>query len=114
MNTTLKHLAKTFKALYDENRLKILICILEKGELCVCELQGLLELSQPTISHHLRILEEAGFLKSKREGQRVIYQLHLQDEFKKRMIKIVDEALKEDAESASLLKKAKEINLRCP
>ncbi|MCD6319449.1 MAG: winged helix-turn-helix transcriptional regulator [Candidatus Desulfofervidaceae bacterium] len=114
MGEGLKKWIKAFKALGDENRLKIVKLLLVRKELCVCELQALLRLSQPTISHHLRILEEAEFLKSRREGQWVIYQLNPKDEFKNHLIEIIDEALKENAEVASLLKEAKEINLRCP
>ena len=77
MGEGLKKWIKAFKALGDESRLKMLACIAKKKELCVCELQALLKFSQPTVSRHLRILEEADFLESRRQGQWVIYTLKI-------------------------------------
>ena len=61
-----------FKALGDENRLKI-IYLLMKRDMCVCEMVAALEASQPTTSHHLKILENAGLIERKRKGQWVFY-----------------------------------------
>ena len=105
-------LSNVFKAMSDETRLKILVCLAEREELCVCEFQELLGLSQPTVSRHLKILEEAGFLKNRREGQWVIYRLKKENKIQIELSRIVDEALKEDPELAALITKAKEINLR--
>jgi ArsR family transcriptional regulator len=66
-----KH-SRFFKALADENRLRIL-SLLEGGELCVCEVMAALNFTQPTASHHLRILENAGVVKAKKEGKWVFY-----------------------------------------
>lgn len=60
------------KAASDENRLAIL-CMLNKGEMCVCEIWSKLDLPQNLVSHHLKILKDAGFLKSRKEGLRVYY-----------------------------------------
>jgi ArsR family transcriptional regulator len=64
------------KALGDETRLEILGMLAAcKGELCVCEVESHFDLSQPTISHHLRILREAGLIRSERRGTWVYYAL---------------------------------------
>lgn len=66
--------SRLFKALADETRLRILK-LLEGREMCVCEVMVALELSQPTASHHLRLLENAEFVKAKKEGKWVFYSL---------------------------------------
>jgi ArsR family transcriptional regulator len=62
--------ATLFKALGDETRLRILGFLLAKGDaLCVCHIEDhVKELSQPTISHHLRLLREAGLVTAERRG----------------------------------------------
>ena len=55
------------KALADESRLQIL-WMLEDRELCVCEIKGVMDLAQSTVSRHLKILESAGFVVSERIG----------------------------------------------
>ena len=70
----MKHFLKTMKALSDPNRVKI-IKILEQKEMCVCEIQAALGLAQPTISKHLKILEDAGLVQSTKEGMWVNYRL---------------------------------------
>ena len=110
MGEGLKKWIKAFKALGDESRLKMLACIAKKKELCVCELQALLKLSQPTVSRHLRILEEADFLESRRQGQWVIYTLK-KNKISSIFSKLIDEISKED-ELKDLIEKARKINLR--
>lgn len=70
-------LARVFKALGDPNRLRLLSVIAshESGEVCVCDLSEPLELSQSTISHHLKVLREAGLVTSERRGTWVHYSL---------------------------------------
>lgn len=60
--------ARQFKALADPARVKLLSLIASSpdGELCVCNLTGPLGLSQPTVSHHLKVLTDAGFLERER------------------------------------------------
>ncbi|MDH4321461.1 MAG: metalloregulator ArsR/SmtB family transcription factor [Desulfobulbaceae bacterium] len=62
------------KALSDPSRVKV-IKALEVRELCVCELRAVLGLAQPTVSKHLKVLEEAGLVASRKEGQWVHYRL---------------------------------------
>jgi len=70
-------LAKVFKALGDPVRLRLLSMIAsrEGGEVCVCEMTPAFELSQPTISHHLKLLRQAGLIDCERRGTWVYYWL---------------------------------------
>jgi ArsR family transcriptional regulator len=70
-------LAQVFKALGDPVRLRLvsLIGAREGGEVCVCDLTSAFDLSQPTISHHLKVLREAGLIDSERRGTWVYYRL---------------------------------------
>ena len=70
----MKEFIKVMKALRDPNRVKI-VKMLQHGELCVCEIQEVLGTSQPTVSKHLKIMEEAGLLNSRKEGLWVHYRL---------------------------------------
>ncbi|GAA3263709.1 metalloregulator ArsR/SmtB family transcription factor [Nonomuraea helvata] len=68
-------LARMFKALSDPVRLRLLSLIAshESGQACVCDLTGPFDVSQPTISHHLKVLREAGLVGSERRGTWVYY-----------------------------------------
>ncbi|MES9621161.1 ArsR/SmtB family transcription factor [Streptomyces tuirus] len=69
-------LAKVFKALGDPVRLRLMSMIAsrgERGEVCVCELTPAFDLSQPTISHHLKLLRQAGLIDCERRGTWVYY-----------------------------------------
>jgi ArsR family transcriptional regulator len=68
-------LAVMFKALADPVRLRLLSLIAshENGEACVCELTAAFDLTGPTISHHLKVLREAGLIGSQRRGTWVFY-----------------------------------------
>jgi len=65
---------KIFKALSDPTRLKITE-LLEKMEICACEFVPLTKKAQPTVSQHLRILETAGIIKSRKEGKMILYSI---------------------------------------
>lgn len=64
------------KLLADETRLRILMLLLDKRELCVCELTHALEQPQPKISRHLGVLRNGGLLQDRRDGQWVYYKLN--------------------------------------
>ena len=70
-------LARMFKALGDPVRLRLLSMVAggDGGEACVCELTPAFDLSQPTISHHLKVLREAGLLTCERRGTWVHYRV---------------------------------------
>lgn len=69
--------ARTFKALGDPTRVRILSIVASHAdhEACVCDLQEPLGLSQPTVSHHLKILMDAGFLTRSKRGTWAYYAL---------------------------------------
>ena len=71
-----KPYAALFKALGDETRLEIVGLLAAQGkELCVCDVESHFELSQATVSHHLRLLREAGVVSAERRGTWVYYAL---------------------------------------
>lgn len=67
-------LVKIYECLCDETRLRI-IQLLTRGPLCVCHLQGVLEISQARVSQHLTYLRERGMVECRREGTWKIYSL---------------------------------------
>ena len=69
--------AVVFKALADPNRLRLLSIVKAEasGESCVCDLTGPLDLGQPTVSHHLKILVDAGLLHREKRGTWAYYSL---------------------------------------
>lgn len=69
--------ARMFKALGDPARLRLLSLIASHagGEACVCDISGTFDLTQPTISHHLKTLKSAGLLNSERRGSWVYYRV---------------------------------------
>jgi ArsR family transcriptional regulator len=69
-----RRLGGVFSGLADETRLKILK-LLSKEELCACEVMAALELTQPTASHHVGILERSGLVTSRKEGKWIFYKI---------------------------------------
>ena len=65
-----------FEALADETRRRILALLLTRGELCVCDLFGVLDLPQPKVSRHLAVLRDAALLTSRKQGTWVHYRLN--------------------------------------
>jgi ArsR family transcriptional regulator len=70
----MRDFAKLFKSLSDETRIRILKVLLER-ECCVCEVMQALDISQSRASRNLGILEDAGFIKSKRDGLWIVYSI---------------------------------------
>ena len=68
-------LARVFSALSDPTRVSIVNRLASGDECCVCDLTGAFALSQPTISHHLRILRDAGLVEADRRGTWAYYRL---------------------------------------
>ena len=75
MDSCYQNRAAIFKALGDENRWKILD-ILKGGEKCACVLLNKLEISQPTLSHHMKILCDARLVNGRKEGKWSHYSLN--------------------------------------
>jgi len=72
----MKKFLKVMKAISDKNRLKIIKMLQHREMLCVCEIQAGLGLAQPTVSKHLKLLEDAGLVIYKKEGLWVNYSLN--------------------------------------
>ena len=72
-----KEAAHIFKALSDPNRLRLLSLVKagESGEQCVCDLTEPLDLGQPTVSHHLKVLVDAGLLHREKRGTWAYYSI---------------------------------------
>ena len=68
--------SKVFKALSDAKRLKI-INLLSKGEMCGCRILEEFDFTQPTLSHHMKILVECGLVDARKEGTWSYYKLNL-------------------------------------
>ncbi|WP_342430745.1 metalloregulator ArsR/SmtB family transcription factor [Neobacillus sp. FSL H8-0543] len=79
-NSDLNQLSQVLKLLGDKTRLTIAALLL-KREMCVCELLEVFEMSQPSISQHLRKLKDAGMVKEARKGQWIYYSLNINNEF---------------------------------
>jgi len=73
----MQDLIKAMNALSDETRLRILKVLLER-ECCVCEVMQALDISQSRASRNLGILQEAGFLKARRDGAWIVYSMDRQ------------------------------------
>ena len=102
----MKELVRVMKALSDPNRVKILK-MLQHRELCVCELRAALELAQPTVSRHLKVLENAGLVSYKKDGLWVNYRLADGDSspYAGNMLGNLRHWLRDDPEIKSLLEK---------
>lgn len=68
--------AKILKALSDSNRLKI-IDLLSCGEKCACEILESFEFTQPTLSHHMKVLADCGLVEARKDGVWNLYKLNL-------------------------------------
>lgn len=81
----MEKLLNTFKVLSDETRIRILVMLYHK-KLCVCELCGVLEESQPKISKHLAKLRDMGYVKDERQEQFIFYCLNSNDKVLKAIL----------------------------
>ncbi|MCS7214892.1 MAG: metalloregulator ArsR/SmtB family transcription factor [Thermodesulfovibrio sp.] len=91
----MEKLIKIFHALSDQTRLKI-IKLLEKNELCVCEIVAAMNMIQPKVSFHLGVLKEAGLLRIRKEGKWTFYSLDYSELFKRFLILSVVERISEE------------------
>ncbi|MBU0546718.1 MAG: metalloregulator ArsR/SmtB family transcription factor [Patescibacteria group bacterium] len=78
INGELKKTIDFLKVISEKNRF-LLLCLLKKGEMCVCEIWQHLNLPQNLVSHHLKVLKNFGLISSRREGVKIIYSLNQKD-----------------------------------
>ncbi len=71
----MENISKVAKVLSDENRVKIIALLMREKELCVCEICDTLNLLQPLVSRHLKMMKEAEIIESKKEGKWSVYKL---------------------------------------
>ena len=71
---SLRRMAEMFKVMNDPTRLRIINALL-LAEMCVCDIAVLMNMTQPTISHHLKVLRQSELIKYRREGKVVYYSL---------------------------------------
>ncbi|MCB2184103.1 MAG: metalloregulator ArsR/SmtB family transcription factor [Desulfobulbaceae bacterium] len=107
----MKGFIRVMKALSDPSRVKI-IKMLSRKEMCVCEITAVLKLAQPTISKHLKILEDAGLVDFSKDGSWVNYRLDLQsaNQYAEVMLEHMQNWLEDDKEIREILARAKEVN----
>ncbi|MBW1649167.1 MAG: winged helix-turn-helix transcriptional regulator [Deltaproteobacteria bacterium] len=107
----MKKFLKITKVLSDKNRVKILK-MLQYKELCVCEIQEGLRLAQPTVSNHLKILEDAELINYRKEGLWVNYFLNNKSDnpYISVFLKNLKYWLEADEEVAELVKVVPELN----
>lgn len=70
-----QELAETFRLLADPGRLRLILALLEVGELCVCDLSAATGLSQTACSHNLRLLRSSRLVRYRKQGRNVFYSL---------------------------------------
>jgi ArsR family transcriptional regulator, arsenate/arsenite/antimonite-responsive transcriptional repressor len=106
----MKYIANIFGLLSDETRIRILM-LLQRKELCVCQLMGVLGISQPLISRNLSLLRSAGFLDERREGKMIFYSVK-KDMWPTltRILKILKEGLRSDITLKTDLKSLSDCN----
>ncbi|MCJ7665840.1 MAG: metalloregulator ArsR/SmtB family transcription factor [Actinobacteria bacterium] len=107
----LKNIEKTIKALADKNRIRIIYILKARRDLCVCEITDIIGLSQPTISSHLKLLENAGLLESYKNGLWVNYNISSQlDPSSSEILEIIYNDLEKDKQILSDMRKLKNID----
>jgi len=82
----------TFKALADDTRVRVLK-LLGGGEFCVCEIAYALNLEQPRLSFHLRILKQAGIILDRRQERWILYRLNGEDMFLRFLLMAISEKI---------------------
>jgi ArsR family transcriptional regulator len=98
---SIEELAGLYKALSDETRLRIMALLVERGELCVCVVEGALGISQSKSSRHLRYLFNEGLVANRREGTWVHYRIPEElDQRRRGLLESLVESLPDDERMA--------------
>lgn len=84
--TDTQTMAKVFKALSDDTRMKIAYSLAQEEELCVCDVANIIGSTMATASHHLRLLRNLGLAKYRKKGKLVFYSLD--DEHVKQLVRL--------------------------
>ena len=71
-----EEMSNIFKALADSNRIKIVDLLYKNGETCACHLLDEFNISQPTLSHHLKVLSDNGILLQRKEANWIHYRIN--------------------------------------
>ena len=102
----MKSFIKVMKALSDPNRVKLLK-MLQHRSMCVCEMQAALQIAQPSVSKHLKLLEDAGLVSYKKDGLWVNYHLTVgsSSPYASTILGNLRHWLEDDPQIAELLKK---------
>jgi len=107
----MQDLVIVFKALSEETRLRIMK-LLERGELCVCDIVAALDIIQPRVSFHLAVLREANLIKDRKQGKWTHYRIADNDLFKRFLLlstleRISGESVSEDIRRLNAFLKVK-------
>ena len=109
LKASINRISRRLKAISDPTRIKILI-LLSQRPACVCELTEALGLAQPTISRHLRQLEDEGFVSGQRERNWIIYHISPMEECCRQLLGIVLDRAQEDPEADEIKKRFMKLN----
>jgi ArsR family transcriptional regulator len=112
MEVPMREYLRVMKAAADGTRVKILK-MLQQRKLCVCEMQAVLGISQPSVSRHLRLLEDADLVRSEKEGMWNNFRLARPEEanpYAATILSHLQEWLEDDASVQKLLKRAKVVD----
>ncbi len=90
-NDHLVALAAFMQAAGNETRLRMLYVLHQAGELCVCDLADIFEISQPAVSRHLKILREKALVEARREAQTIYYRVYTANPFARLLVRLFDE-----------------------
>ena len=107
----MNEIIKVFKIFSDETRLRMLM-ILDREELCVCEISNILEVSQPTISKNLSRLKDLGFVLDQRRDKYVFYKLNEESTLLNKTVENIKNLYNESQVFIDDDKKLNEKNLR--
>ena len=111
----MQQLAKAFKALSDESRLRIINLLIHSGELCVCDIESILGYTQTKVSRHLSYLRKAGLIEGRQQGLWMLYSIpNPKNEDHKRLLESVKTIITTNPIAQKDLKQlSKNINKGC-